>query len=64
MRKTFCLLLITTFIVPLAAEPASGAGWDKSPLGRAKFGELWSGRPFKTADLAGKVVLVKSWAHW
>lgn len=48
----------------MAAPAFAAGGWDNSPLGRARFGEPWSGAAVSRPGLVGKVVLVKSWADW
>lgn len=61
VRKSWRLMWLAAFIVPVLAQPVSAGSWNKSPLGHAEFGKLWIGKPFETADLAGKVVLVVWW---
>ena len=61
MRKRISVLIGGVAVAALSG-PALAGGWADSPLGKASFGEVWNGRPFNPADLAGRVVLVKTWA--
>lgn len=61
MNRSFFLALLVASFASATAPLASAESWDQSPLGRAELGDVWSGKPLKIADLAGKVVLVKIW---
>lgn len=56
--------ILSVSVVALTPLSGSAASWDKSALARSEFGEVWSGPPLEVKDLAGKVVLVKTWAEW
>ncbi len=55
---------VVAILLAVLAAPAVAGGWEDSPLGKAKFGEVWSGPAVQHRALAGKVVLVKHWADW
>ena len=62
MTRRFRGLASGLAVVAVLASYASAGGWAGSALGKAQFGAVWNDRPFDPSDLAGRVVLVKTWA--
>jgi hypothetical protein len=49
-------------LLAAAGFAQAGGSWTDSPLGKAKFGEVWNSQAFSPEALSGRVVVVKTWA--